>query len=383
MNLIEVIRSFNDAGFGHFSFTTKLSENIEKHKDGYLICKNVTMGRTGVYEYLGKDLASLRNKGYNFDDKDIIKVYRDEEDVFNETTLASAIGQPVTLGHPDVDVTANNFKDYGKGVILKAERHGENILGDIKVWDEDLIEAILGGLRELSLGYTAKIVDEDGKFKQKEILINHLAVVRFGRAGNAMIHDEDTTKVEDNEKIEEKEENTDVEKETDTEKEKGEEEVIEDGCVKHNNDIHDEEDKEEKENKEEKEELKDAMNEKETLLKKFHELNALPESEFKDNEMRALDEKFVEAGLGSIIKKKETKENVFDSVKPVDNTIGVNDSIPAQKTYNPDALTIGLQKHFNKINDKKLDMVSRIEREKKQLEYSSVSALDLINGGNL
>lgn len=166
-----------------FSMILKISDNLDYHEnEGFLYCYNVIMGRTGVQKYRAYELGLTGN--------DIIDVYRDEKDVFHEDTLKSLIGKSVVYNHPvEGDVTSKNYKMLEAGTVLDVWRDGDNIVGNIVVKDETTIQAIQDGVRELSLGYNAKIVEEDGKYYQKEIRMNHLAVLEAGRAGNARIID--------------------------------------------------------------------------------------------------------------------------------------------------------------------------------------------------
>lgn len=166
-----------------FSMILKISDNLDYHEnEGYLYCYNVIMGRKGVQQYYAWELG--------LEGDDIIDVHRDEADVFHEDTIKSLIGKSVVYNHPiEGDVTSKNYKLLEAGTVLDAWRDGDNIVGNIVVKDETTIQAIQDGIRELSLGYNAKIVEDDGKYYQKEIRMNHLAVLEAGRAGNARIVD--------------------------------------------------------------------------------------------------------------------------------------------------------------------------------------------------
>lgn len=179
----------------HFYFVTEISDNIKLKDDGCLYCYNVIMGRTGKQQYLGSEIG--------VSDKNIVDVDRLEEDVFHPETLDSIVGKPVTLYHPDEDVTIDNIREYGKGVILDARRDGDNIVGTIKIEDMDLIDKIIKKeIRDLSLGYQCVIdQDEYGNYKQTNIIVNHLAVVPQGRAGNARIVDNSSTEVKEKTKM--------------------------------------------------------------------------------------------------------------------------------------------------------------------------------------
>lgn len=192
MTYKDKIVSINDNKLARFTMDIELSDNITKTKDGYLLCKNVTMGRTGYQKYYGYELV-----GFDFEPDEVVEVLRDESEVFAIDTMNSANGKPVTLGHPSDGVNIDNIKELGKGSILGVpKRVGDNLVGDIIITDKQLVKLIeKKKLRELSLGYQTLLKrDENNVVKQTEIYINHLAVVESGRAGNAMIIDEDTIK---------------------------------------------------------------------------------------------------------------------------------------------------------------------------------------------
>lgn len=82
----------------------RLSANIAKTPEGFLICKNVPIARTGYQTYLESELVE------DGDPSERVNVYRSPDEVFSTATLASFEGKPVTNGHPDVDVTPQNYK---------------------------------------------------------------------------------------------------------------------------------------------------------------------------------------------------------------------------------------------------------------------------------
>lgn len=186
----ELLKVFID-GKGTFYQRVKLSDNIEKEPDtGYLYCKNAILGHVGEQAYNGWEVGIT--------DQKVVYVKREAQDVFDEDSMNSIKGKPVTLNHPDELVNSKNFKDYAVGFIDEVWRDGDNIVGVIVIQDEKAIQAVeTGELKDLSLGYTARLIkDEDGKLKQTEIVINHLAIVGEGRAKNARIVDEKTVEEE-------------------------------------------------------------------------------------------------------------------------------------------------------------------------------------------
>ena len=81
-----------------YYYGNEISPNQIETVEGFLICKNVPIARTGEQEYLARDLA------LDGDPERVIKVNRYEADVFEPATLASFEGKPVTDGHPPEEV---------------------------------------------------------------------------------------------------------------------------------------------------------------------------------------------------------------------------------------------------------------------------------------
>ena len=165
-------------------FGTRLSENISRREpEGYLICLNVPVARTGVQEYLPSEL------GLPEPDDRLIPVCRPEEEVFSPACVASFEGMPVTDDHPSAPdgVTAENSRYLIRGHAQHVRRgsgaESDLLLADLMITDPVLVEEILTGKREISCGYTYTLCEEDGKLIQREIRGNHVAVVDTGRAG--------------------------------------------------------------------------------------------------------------------------------------------------------------------------------------------------------
>lgn len=168
---------------GKAFYGSRLSNNITKTPEGYLVCQNVPLSRTGMQEYLGQELGL---EGEYFDQ--IIPVYRREEDVFNPSALASFEGKPVTNEHPSDDVRTDNYSSYAKGHAQNIRRgtgeDSDKMIGDLMICDPTLISEIDRGKREISCGYDCVyVLGDDGNFYQTNIRGNHVAVVTAGRAG--------------------------------------------------------------------------------------------------------------------------------------------------------------------------------------------------------
>ena len=167
-------------------FGTRLSKNISRREpEGYLLCLNVPVARTGVQEYLAEELGLPPVRG---DPGALIPVYRPAEEVFDPATIASFEGMPVTNDHPPEGVTLENIRYLQKGHAHHIRRgtgeEADLLLADLIITDPGLIEAILHeGKREISCGYMYELCEEEGKYVQRNIRGNHIAVVDSGRAG--------------------------------------------------------------------------------------------------------------------------------------------------------------------------------------------------------
>lgn len=169
-----------------------ISPNQIETGEGFLICKNVPIARTGTQDYLGSELGLSGG-----DSGRIIAVIRSPDEVFSEAALASFEGKPVTNDHPPGLIGPDEVKTYEMGHAQNIRRGtGEwkdYMIADLHIHDRDLIDAIQNGKREISCGYECDYVkNEDGTYSQKNIRGNHVAVVDRGRAGKrAAILDSD------------------------------------------------------------------------------------------------------------------------------------------------------------------------------------------------
>lgn len=160
-------------------------------------------------------VARLGVQVYYMDDGRTVREFRPAEEVFKDESLASYQGKPMTLDH--VFVNSENAKEVVVGSVTgKAEPLGSSVVAPIVVYDNTAIqEAMAGNAKELSVGYSA-ILDEtpgwgdpitgeyvlksDGdqfdapegwqEFDaiQRDIKVNHLAMVYRGRAGIAKLN---------------------------------------------------------------------------------------------------------------------------------------------------------------------------------------------------
>lgn len=166
-------------------YGAQLSPNIDKTPEGYLICRNVPINRTGTQDYMAGELQ------LDGDPERVVKVYRLPDDVFTPAALASYEGKDVTNGHPPEMLTAENQSAYSRGHVEHVRREGDNTVADLIIKDPALVADVENGvLREVSCGYNCQFEPYLDGYKQTHIIGNHVAVVPRGRAGHDVaIHD--------------------------------------------------------------------------------------------------------------------------------------------------------------------------------------------------
>ena len=174
-------------------FGSKISPNLTRTDEGYLIALNVPIARTGIQKYLPAEVPVDDSEQYAGPDG-LIPVYREPEEVFSPKTIASFEGKPVADNHPstpDNKIHAEDIGLYGKGHMQNVRRgtgeEEDNLLADLVITDIPLSNVVESGdKREISCGYDCDWVVEDGKVYQKNITGNHVAVVPQGRAGSSV-----------------------------------------------------------------------------------------------------------------------------------------------------------------------------------------------------
>ena len=165
-------------------YATRISENISKREpEGYLICRNVPIARSGTQVYLAEELE-LDGDG----DREI-EVIRPEEEVFSKATIASFEGMPLTDDHPDEGVNVDNINYLQVGHVENVRRgtgdERNMLIAELFITNPEVIEKVLSGeKREISCGYNYELSEENGKYYQRQIRGNHIAIVDKGRAGH-------------------------------------------------------------------------------------------------------------------------------------------------------------------------------------------------------
>lgn len=165
-----------------FYAPVEISENRRRTPEGYLLCEGVKLARTGVLLYgPGEVPVEVGPDG-------VVHIERSEAEVFRPESLASINGKPIVDDHPPEDVAPGNWKKHSGGVLLNPRR-GEGVddmfvLGDMLLTDADAIAAVDQGKVQISLGYNAEYEQfEPGRGRQRNIVVNHVALVDKGRCG--------------------------------------------------------------------------------------------------------------------------------------------------------------------------------------------------------
>lgn len=153
--------------------TSKVDEN------GYLRIDGV-VAHVGILEYMD-------------DDGSIIREFVPEETLFDEESLKSLAGAPVTLQHPPEMVTPSNYKEYSQGSVNgMPKRDGDNLVASMLVIGNEALHSVeYDGVSELSPGYSVDLDETPGEWQgqkydrvQRNRRYNHQAIVDAARGGS-------------------------------------------------------------------------------------------------------------------------------------------------------------------------------------------------------
>jgi len=169
------------------------ASNVRRTADGYLVAE-ARVARTGIQDYLGAEIDPDNEHGLR--DKPIVKVYRPESSVFHKDAMQSYAYRPMTNGHPGGEgVNAKNWKDHAIGHTGgEVIRDGEFVKVPLVLMDAKAIDDYEAGKRELSMGYGAEVVFQDGHTPQGEYFdvylgpakMNHLSLEHRARGGEKL-----------------------------------------------------------------------------------------------------------------------------------------------------------------------------------------------------
>lgn len=184
--------------------TEKLSGRRELTPDGFLLCMDVPIMRTGNLIYGPGELQGIKAHPT----QGVVNVTRDEAALFDPLTIASFLGKPVTIAHvPGHLVTPSMAKSVTVGTIQNPRRgtgaNSDALMGDLLFTDAEAIRRLTQSHNplymrnpEVSPAYTAVYTqdsDKPGLADQAAIIGNSLALVMKGRGGpTCAIGDEET-----------------------------------------------------------------------------------------------------------------------------------------------------------------------------------------------
>lgn len=176
-----------------FFVTEKLGPKRSLTPEGFLLCEEVPIARTGIQLYAPQEIPNVTPGPDG-----IIRVQRTDEEVFRKETIQSCEGKPVVNNHPVVDpqnpeawgINPSNFKELVVGFCINVRRgdaaQRNLLLGDLLIMDAGTIAAVQeDGKREISLGYGCDYIETGvGEAFQKNIIVNHIAIVEMARCGS-------------------------------------------------------------------------------------------------------------------------------------------------------------------------------------------------------
>jgi hypothetical protein len=178
-------------------FDTVDASGVRITNDGFLVAE-ASVARTGIQLYSAAEL------GLDGEQTRIVRVYRPPEEVFAADAMASYAHRPVTVDHPNVMIDAANWKEHAKGQTGdEVLRDGEFVRVPLMLMDQAAIEDWTNGKRELSMGYTMTLDVTDGETPegekydaiQRNLRMNHLALVSRARGGSELKLGDDNLEV--------------------------------------------------------------------------------------------------------------------------------------------------------------------------------------------
>ena len=162
--------------------TEQIGPKRHRTPEGYLLCEDVPIARTGSMVY-GRGQTPVPTN-----DIGLAYITRDDATLFDPVTIMSFQGKPVTNDHPPGGVTPHNWQRVSVGTVLNVRRgkahDADTLRADLLVTDAAAISAIESGKREVSAGYEADYETTGiGEGRQLHMVGNHIALVERGRCG--------------------------------------------------------------------------------------------------------------------------------------------------------------------------------------------------------
>jgi len=119
-----------------------------------------------------------------------VREYVPEDVLFNQDSMNSLVGCPLTLHHPPELVNGSNYKNYTQGSVTSVRRDGDNLIANHAIVGAEALNAVESGIDELSPGYAVEIDYTPGvwngqQYDRKQTLrrYNHDALTDMARGG--------------------------------------------------------------------------------------------------------------------------------------------------------------------------------------------------------
>jgi uncharacterized protein len=153
--------------------------------EGYLLCRDVVIARTGQQLYHEDELPDLEGNASG-----IVSVDRPAAEVFHPDSIASLAGKPIIDEHPDGlgVIGPDNWQQHAIGFVSNPRRgappNDDAVVADLVFTTRRGIDLVRNGKRALSVGYEATYAQTGpGRATQHDIRANHLSLVSEGRCG--------------------------------------------------------------------------------------------------------------------------------------------------------------------------------------------------------
>ena len=177
-------------------FKDTFKTSSRKINDSGFLSAKASFSRVGIQLYSTSIFDDDEEFPSSLRGTKVIRVLRPLDEVFNKESLETYKNTPVTDGHPiDGSVDSENVRILQVGMTIGDVSTGEGIVsGEVIVQDKTAIQKVLSGKEELSAGYNADIEFKSGKDPQfgeydaiqRNIRVNHIAIVKSGRAGSSV-----------------------------------------------------------------------------------------------------------------------------------------------------------------------------------------------------
>lgn len=157
--------------------------------------KNCVLTSEGIFKYLGSELDK---EGLNpeIEQSKVYNVYRPLAEL--KKNLDTFNGVPLTNDHYFVDEANDNRNRWLGSVGSNAKINGDGTLtNDVFIWEKEGVKTVINNIKkDLSAGYSYRLVKEDGAFKGEpyqykvvDMTCNHVALVNEGRDRRAELAD--------------------------------------------------------------------------------------------------------------------------------------------------------------------------------------------------